>query len=218
MYLSRIALNTRRREAMNALISPQLIHKAIEDSFDGERKRNLWRIDWYRNTCYLLVLSPERGNFSHIVNQFGYPDSEWQWETKSYEPLLSRLSSDQIWQFRLCANPVRSSLKEKDEDSNRGRVFAHVTQKQQKQWLLNKAEACGFRLEEDGFDVIHTRWLKFYKGSKNHQVTLRTAIFEGLLTITDVESFKESLISGIGRAKAYGCGLLTLARTKSDSL
>ncbi|NLU36783.1 MAG: type I-E CRISPR-associated protein Cas6/Cse3/CasE [Clostridiales bacterium] len=218
MYLSRIALNTKRRETLHALTSLQFIHSAIENSFDGERKRNLWRIDWYKNKCYLLVLSVEKGDFSNIVNQFGYTDSEWQWETKKYDPLLSQLEKDQIWKFRLCANPVRSSFKERNKRTDRGRIFAHVTPEQQKQWLIGKSESCGFKLEEDGFDVINTRWIKFYKGKYNHQVILRAATFEGLLTITDVERFKQSLISGIGRAKAYGCGLLTIARPRGESL
>lgn len=36
--------------------------------------------------------------------------------------------------------------------------------------------------------------------------------FEGVLTITEAELFRKALIDGIGRAKAYGCGLMTLAR------
>ncbi len=202
---------------MHAITSLQILHRAVEESFKGERKRNLWRIDWYQNTCYLLILSPERGDFTHIVDQYGFPDSEWEWETKNYIPLLSRIKSNQIWQFRLCANPVRSSFNESDKRTNRGKVFAHVTQEQQRQWLLKKADSCGFKLEEDGFDVIHTQWFKFYKNSKNRPVTLRTATFEGLLTITDVDKFKQSLMFGIGRAKAYGCGLLTIARTRSEN-
>lgn len=218
MYLSRIALNAKRRETMQALSSPQLLHGAVEQSFDGDRQRNLWRIDWLNNICYLLVLSTEKADFSHIVNQFGYPDSEWEWETKNYEPLLTRLKPRQVWQFRLCANPVHSSFREKDAESGRGKVFAHVTQEQQRQWLLTRAETCGFLLEEDAFDIINTQWLKFNKGENGgHKVTLRTATFEGVLTISDVEHFTQALQSGIGRAKAYGCGLLTIAHRRGDS-
>ena len=36
--------------------------------------------------------------------------------------------------------------------------------------------------------------------------------FEGILEISDEEVFKQTLVDGIGREKAYGCGLLTLAR------
>jgi CRISPR system Cascade subunit CasE len=44
------------------------------------------------------------------------------------------------------------------------------------------------------------------------RVSLYTVTYEGILEITDVELFKEVLTKGIGRGKAYGCGMLTIAR------
>ena len=41
---------------------------------------------------------------------------------------------------------------------------------------------------------------------------LREATYEGVLTVTDVDKFKELLCNGIGRGKAYGMGLLTVMR------
>jgi CRISPR system Cascade subunit CasE len=197
---------------MQSFTSPQLLHGAVEQSFEGCRRRNLWRIDWLGDLCYLLVLSDKEPDFTHIAEQFGYPDSEQLWETKNYDPLLERLQVGQVWRFRLRANPIRSSSRNKDETSGRGQVFAHVTQEQQKQWLLSRAEACGFALEDKTFSVVHTQWNKFRKGKDGgREVTLRTATFEGVLTISDLDSFKQSLLTGIGRAKAYGCGLLTIA-------
>lgn len=202
---------------MQALVSPQLLHGMVEISFSGPRERNLWRIDWFRGKCYLLVLSVKQPDFTHIVKEFGYPDCERPIEIKDYDPLLARLQSGQVWRFRLRANPVHSSSKEKDDTTERGKVFAHVTPEQQKQWLLVRAGACGFTITEDTFDVIHTQWMKFRKNKESgHEVTIRTATYEGILTISDVGRFKESLQSGIGRAKAYGCGLLTIARGNSD--
>jgi CRISPR system Cascade subunit CasE len=221
VYLSRIRLDTKLRKTMLALASPQVLHSAIESSFsrktDEKQKRILWRIDNLKGICYLLVLSAEQPDFSHIVQQFGYQCNEWQWETKNYNILLDRLRTGQVWQFRLRANPVHSSFTEKDKSSGRGKVFAHVTHQQQKQWLLTRAQANGFSLTEDAFDVIHTEWKKFRKSyENNHEITLRIADFEGLLTISDVECFKKSLLSGIGRAKAYGCGLLTIAHCRGE--
>ena len=218
MYLSRIMLNTKKRETMRALSLPNVLHGAVEQSFSEKEKRKLWRIDWLNEARNLLVLSEEAPDFTHISKQFGYPSSESPWEIKDYHLLLSRLQAGQDWHFRLCANPVRSSFKKKDKASGRGKVFAHVTQEQQRQWLLMKAETCGFILKEDEFDVVHTQWFKFNKGNDSQrEVTLRTATFEGKLTIANLESFKQTLLSGVGRAKAYGCGLLTIARYVCDS-
>lgn len=218
MYLSRIALDVKRREAMLALASPQVLHGAVERSFNGDSQRILWRVDWLGDNCYLLVLSAVPPDFAHIIEQFGDSDSRQRWETKAYDPLLARLQIGQKWRFRLRANPVHNSSAEKDEVSGRGRVYAHVTQEQQRQWLLKHAEICGFQLKEDEFDVVDTQWKKFRKGgAEKMEVTLRMATFEGVLTISNPELFKQTLVSGIGRAKAYGCGLLTIARYGDDA-
>jgi len=202
---------------MRALASPHVLHGAVESSFpsrlDKNRERILWRVDYVRDTCYLMVLSADQPEGLEIGIQFGYEHLEPKWETKNYNPLLARLQSDQVWRFRLRGNPVHSSGKEKDETSGRGKVFAHVTQQQQRQWLIVRAQSCGFSLDDNAFDVVHTEWKKFHKANGSRQeVALRTADFEGVLTISDAESFKRTLLSGIGRAKAYGCGLLTIAR------
>jgi CRISPR system Cascade subunit CasE len=199
---------------MWALASPHVLHGAVESSFprrlNEKRERILWRVDYVPDTCNLLVLSAKQPDFLHIARQFGY---EQKWETKNYNSLLARLQTGQVWRFRLRANPVHSSCIEKSETSGRGKIFAHVTQQQQRQWFIARAQACGFSLDENAFDVVHAEWKKFRKAKgSSHEIALRTADFEGILTISDAEFFKYTLMSGIGRAKAYGCGLLTIAR------
>lgn len=217
MYLSRIALNTDNRSTLLALGSPHILHAAVEGGFRGYKQRNLWRVDWLGGICYLLVLSPNKPDFSRLSAQFGYPGSESRWETRDYEPLLSRLEPGQAWQFRLKANPTRSGSKEWGE-SGRGKVFSHVTEEQQKQWLLRRSETCGFALKPEDFRVVGTKWHEFPKGhSGEGKVTLRTAVFEGVLSVRDSKQFRQTLVSGIGRAKAYGCGLLTIAHYRGDS-
>lgn len=213
MYLSRMEINTKKREAMQALITPPFIHGAVEQSFKGPRQRNLWRIDWLGEKCFLLVLSCSEPDFTHVVEQFGFTDYSLGWETKSYDTLLQKIEKGGSWKFRLKANPIQSSMTDKNETSGRGKIHAHVTQTQQRDWLMKRSEKCGFSLQEDAYDVVHTQWEKFPKSRKDSmEITLRTAIFEGVLTVTDVELFKETLTNGIGKAKVYGCGLLTVAR------
>ena len=47
-------------------------------------------------------------------------------------------------------------------------------------------------------------------------MTINRTVYEGVLRITDPESLRRALIAGIGRSKAYGCGLMTLARVRQD--
>ncbi|WP_424887342.1 type I-E CRISPR-associated protein Cas6/Cse3/CasE [Streptomyces sp. XH2] len=43
------------------------------------------------------------------------------------------------------------------------------------------------------------------------EIQLTQATFDGLLRITDITSFRRTLTQGLGKAKAYGCGLMTPA-------
>jgi CRISPR system Cascade subunit CasE len=47
------------------------------------------------------------------------------------------------------------------------------------------------------------------------KTALWTAQYDGHALITDPNTTKHALLNGIGRSKAYGCGLLSLATTHS---
>jgi CRISPR system Cascade subunit CasE len=210
MYLSRIELNTQMHKTMLALASPQVMHAAMENCFPdkpGGPDRKLWRTDRLGDKLYFLLLSPQTPNFEGFAKQFC--DEGRQGETKSYDGLLARIQAGQQWRFRLRANPVHSSIKDRKENEKRGKVFAHVTTGQQKEWLFKKAPACGFVLDEEMYDVVQSDQIRFYR--QGEPVTLGIAAFEGVLQVKDPSAFIKSLTDGIGRAKAYGCGLLTIA-------
>ncbi|MFJ4767622.1 type I-E CRISPR-associated protein Cas6/Cse3/CasE [Streptomyces uncialis] len=53
--------------------------------------------------------------------------------------------------------------------------------------------------------------LRFSKHRDGPRVTLSTATYQGRLRVTDPDALRHTLLHGIGPAKAYGRGLLTLA-------
>jgi CRISPR system Cascade subunit CasE len=212
MHLSRIEINRRKRETVRAMASPQILHAAIEACFPAADNtgRNLWRIDSWNDSLYLLLQSERKPDFTHIVEQFGWPGQTW--ETKEYDGFLSRLQSSQIWKFRLRANPVHSVSVAKGA---RGKVIAYEAIDRQKKWLLDRMLKYGFEPEQtfEGdliFDVVQKEIKKFQRQGKT--VTFEAAVFEGILRIVDAELLVNAMKKGIGREKAYGCGLLTLAR------
>jgi CRISPR system Cascade subunit CasE len=215
MYLSRVEINRRKRETIRALASPQVLHAAVEACFpalEGVKPRNLWRIDSLNHSLYLLLQSEKKPDFTHIVEQFGWLNQTW--ETKEYDGFLLRLQNGQTWRFRLQANPVHSI----HVGANlRGKVMGHVTISQKKAWLADRAEKYGFEMARtpDGdpiFDVTQSETRKFQRHGET--VTFEAATFEGVLRIIDAESLVIVMKNGVGRAKAYGCGLLTLARER----
>jgi CRISPR system Cascade subunit CasE len=212
MYMTRMQLDTSKRSTMKALVSPNLLHGAVESSFTGARKRRLWRIDYLRGNCYLLILSEDKPDLSETVRQFGKSGTQPAWETKDYTQLLDRITEGSRWDFRLAANPTRSTLSA-NEKNTRGSVHAEVSVKYQSEWLMKRAERCGFNLELDAFHVVGNKWFSFHKGADNkNKVTLLEVTYEGTLTVMNAKAFREMMISGIGRGKAYGMGLLTVVR------
>lgn len=223
MYLSRVPLSLTRLDAMAFASSPYKIHAAVERAFASDAKREseegriLWRLDEAPgdlSEMWLYVVSPEKPDFTHICEQIGESVS---WATKDYGPVLDRVKEGQQWQFRLKANPVRKVLVDKGRRGRAsviGSIQGHVTEAQQRSWLLDRAEANGFRIAqtEEGYDrliVSHRRCERF----KRHgdMVTLATAQYDGVLEVTDADAFRHVLGFGMGRARGFGCGLMTIA-------
>lgn len=217
MYLSRVMLDITRRDTMLALQNPAMFHGAVEQAFEPRTGRLLWRLDTLGERRCLLLLSAEKPRLNDLAAQFGTKEPP---ETRDYDPLLGRIAAGSRWQFRLHANPTYSS-KSKD---GRGKVHACTLvrmpenykpgmpePKTQIGWLMRQAEARGFAAEEDAFDVTGTRWYTFIKKT-GERVRLLGVTYEGMLTVTDAEKFREALLDGIGRGKAYGMGLLTVMR------
>ena len=217
MYLTRFQINTRRRGARFLLASQQRVHAAVLSGFPTlqEQDRVLWRVDSGAERTELFVVSPQRPDFTHLVEQAGWPTTS-AWETAEYAPFLQRLEEGQQWAFRLTANPVRSV---RTDQGGRGVVRAHVTADQQLQWLADRASRCGFALNtppdgQIGVLLKDRRMATFVRSSaaSGRQVSVAMATFEGALEVVDPELLRAALTQGIGRAKVYGCGLLTLAR------
>lgn len=210
MYLSRIPLDLSKRKTMYALSSPSIFHGAIESSFEGGRKRNLWRLDELGDRKYLLLLSEEKPDLSRLEEQFSAEEEHGV--TKDYAVLLDRVKTDTIWRFRLCANPTHSVMQE----GTRGKKLAYTVEKEQLAWLQRQAEKNGFCMEENYSRVVRDQWYRFHKGNEKREVRMLLVTYEGILKVTDREAFVQALTVGIGREKAYGAGLLTLMRVGNE--
>ncbi|WP_331736051.1 type I-E CRISPR-associated protein Cas6/Cse3/CasE [Streptomyces sp. NBC_00057] len=194
-----------------------------------------------RAEVLLYIVSPARPDLTHFVEQAGWPaaaaDPETPgWQTRSYAPFLDRLAAGEKWAFRLTANPVHYIRRKPDEPTKR---TAHLNPVHQMAWLLDRQERGGFRILEkpdnkrllpegttfkkhqhpgDRYEltVRDKRGLSFDKsrsddGTRRKPVTIVTVTFDGRLEVTDPAALRHTLTQGIGKAKAYGCGLLTLA-------
>ncbi|MCG6493912.1 type I-E CRISPR-associated protein Cas6/Cse3/CasE [Kitasatospora sp. A2-31] len=232
MYLTRFRLNAARPGARRLISSPQALHAAVMSSFPDllpnatGQPRVLWRLD--RNAAaelQLYVVSAGRPDLTHLVEQAGWPAAAASgtpgWQTYGYAPFLDRLDKGSAWNFRLTANPVHNV---RVRDGQPVKRTAHVTAGHQISWLLDRQEAGGFRIQEKPVERRHTehgdahqivvrdqRSLEFRKGGSNQPVTIKAVTYDGRLEVTDPDALRRLLTQGLGKAKAYGCGLMTLA-------
>jgi CRISPR system Cascade subunit CasE len=65
--------------------------------------------------------------------------------------------------------------------------------------------------DEPDVQITATTNDRFTRAGSPGAIELLKVTFDGSLTVTDPEKLRHGLCNGIGRAKGYGCGLLTLA-------
>lgn len=217
MYLSRMYLNAQLQDTRRLLSNPQRLHREIMslvppafDDAPASHKRILWRLDFDGPQPLLYTLTPQQPDFTHMQEQYGW-SKEKSWQTADYDVLLNKLAAGQTYHFRLVANPVHKIRLANGSE----KIVSHVTEAQQIEWLLSRAERVGFKipLGDAGTPaVVRTTQLKlrFHHG-KQSSVQFNKVQFDGVLEITDLEAFRQTLCQGIGREKAYGCGLLTIS-------
>lgn len=224
MYLTRFQINSARRGARKLLASPQTMHAAVLAGFASPSDhtsptgRTLWRVDQTaEHQTLLYIASPGQPDLTHLVEQAGWPTTG-TWQTRRYDPLLDDLAVGQTWAFRLTANPTHAGRKTPEApDTQR---FGNVTADQQLAWLLKRTAQHGFEVltQPDGTPnlVIRQRQtLAFHRVRGQKRVTLTTVTYEGVLRVSGPAAFRTVLTNGIGHARAYGCGLITLAPPQS---
>lgn len=213
MYLTQFELNPARRGSKKLLGSPQAMHAAVLAGFPSARNdsagRVLWRVDRAGPHCWLYIVSGDEPDLAHLVEQAGWPSFDTA-RTRPYGRLLDSLEPGMRWGFRLTANPTRST---RIGTATRSQRVGHVTVEQQLNWFLERAPSWGITLPKTDTGpavVVRDRQTRVFSKA-GQRVTLAMATFDGELVVEEPRRLREVLTTGIGPAKAYGCGLMTLA-------
>lgn len=112
------------------------------------------------------------------------------------------LAYDQ-YRFKVIVNPTR-------RDSASRKLLAVRGREDIAQWFAERARTSwGFEVAPQTLQVDKIDVLQF-KDKQQRQITIGQAHVQGLLRITDKAQFANSFTQGIGRARAYGCGLLQI--------
>lgn len=205
MYLSKLILNPRNRQASLDKANPYELHRSIMRAFpvfDHEAERVLFRLDGER-LDQLLVQSTLEPDWMAL--QEHYLLSAPQIKTLT----ALNLVSGQTLRFRLRANPS------KRHPQSHKRIGLYLEQ-ERVDWLQRKGKQHGFAITPEHLALRQTFWREFTmpskKDQKKHRATFNFVDFDGLLIVTDPVILNMAVRQGIGPAKGLGCGLLSLAR------
>jgi len=205
MYITRLVLNPESKSARLMVERPYEMHRTLVTRlFDGHQDGVLFRTESLlgqpptvlvqsQQTPDLLWLSdPQRG---------GYVIREYQTKPLS----LDGVCTGDRFRFRLRANPVK-----KDDE---GRRRALETWDEWTVWIHHKGERHGFRCLDVAVSFRQVqRVLLLRKGRHSTSFMLNVVQYEGVLQADDGEKLIQAVVSGVGRGKFLGCGLLSLMR------
>lgn len=218
-YFSTIRINPLRAASRRLLGNPRAMHGAVVGGLAdySAAERTLWRVDAPNpRRPTLLVVTESKPDWTHVVEQAGWPTADGNHcEIRPYDPLLNSLATGQEYAFRVTVNPVHN-VRRKDATAVSRRTTTRTglaALDAQLAWFERRTAGWGFELTGP-VRIADRRRHRFTKnGGRGPTVTLNVATFEGTLRVTDPATLAHTLRSGLGPAKAYGCGLLTLSQS-----
>jgi CRISPR system Cascade subunit CasE len=236
LYLSRLLLDGASRQVRSELAHPYEMHRTLmrgfpEESgdarkafgvlFRAEPNERCSRVTIYVQSC---KKAPDWSYLRPLDYLLAEPEPP-----KDLTRAYACLRTGQVLRFRLRANPTRRIWRtmEGDEAMKGKRVALHH-EEEQTAWLGRKGrereKRCpgGFELlMRDVYEVngarrelpcVNVCSEGLQTGRKqNHRLTHVAVQFDGLLRITDADAFRQTLERGLGPAKAFGFGLLSVA-------
>ncbi|GLZ28141.1 type I-E CRISPR-associated protein Cas6/Cse3/CasE [Lentzea sp. NBRC 105346] len=185
-YLSRIRLNPLRTKGREFLRNPRTVHAAVMGGLPEQPNTNrvLWRLDTREHNVNLLVLTPTRPDWTHIVEQAGWPHADGDHVlVRDYTPVLGHLASGREFAFRLTANPVQSTMtpdrltdsqrqRHGDTRPRRGFRVGHRTAAHQIDWLLRRTDKWGFTIPTSRTDTAAPGMPSTIEGPAQHEVRI----------------------------------------------
>jgi len=220
MFLHRIHLDPRCREARRDLADPYQLHSTLCRAFSAPEEKCpkgafLWRLEPEANPSgcpRVLVQSQEKANWGRISVK------GWLAQSEPAIDLNKRLKLDalrvgQRFRFRLCANPCVK---------RDGKRQGLMQLEEQEAWLVRKGKQHGFllprlrpfNLTESPTERVDVRVSQeqILRGTQHdgNDIRIFSVLYDGMLTVTNAEKFKIVLHAGIGHGKVMGLGLLSV--------
>lgn len=208
LWLTCIKMDTRNREVRRDLRNIVDMHRTVMSFFPDIQDDNarqtmkiLHRLDIINKNPVLLIQSQMQPMIEVLPNGYGVA------KYTSLNPLIKALRDGIIIRYRILAN----ATKRQNTGLMAGKRIA-LGFSDTKQWWLERSTNAGLALTVEPTLVSET-----LPGisSKYNNILLRSWRIDGLASVNDVEKLVATLEVGIGRGRAYGCGMLSIAILQS---
>ena len=229
-WLTQLRLNSASHSVRRDLSDAAALHRRVmqllpDDDF-GDRPRSRAGILFRLETNLLggpVLLVQSRTPLDPARLPPGYAETQ----SKDMSPLLTALRPGLVVRYRLLGNTIRRCGRNSTEGRWKQAIPLHG--RDADNWWAQRAPAAGLLphtiLSEPGEAL--TAWhrprdrastaseAKPNNAGRRHENHVRVphqaTRFDGTATIRDADALREALLTGIGRGKSYGCGLLSIA-------
>lgn len=238
IYLSRLLLDPMSRRVQTELVKPYEMHRTLCHAFpdlseeEWKATRVLFRVDDDNQRLSLLVQSHRAPDWDVFVRRLdGTRYCVGEVAVKEWEP---HFENGQLLRFRLQANPVFAPKQNGAKNGTRRGLYRET---ERLDWLRRQSEQHGFALpliettlrRADDKPVV-------FRGREHEEFTLdfpvcemvdlndgrrfalpsqtnqfSAARFDGTLAVADAQAFARAVENGIGKARGFGFGLLSVA-------
>lgn len=204
MFLSKVHIPWQKAK------NPYQFHQALWKLFpgyeDGERDF-LFRVEQFQSGVGAQVL------LQSAIKPEGNEQSPMLLAQREF---ALNIPNGQRLRFRLRANPIKT-IKDSSKGTveKKGKTFTKTVrvpllhEEQQQAWLERKLQDFA-QLETVIVQPEPVTYFRKVKEGRSGKI--QTVLFDGIMTVTDPAEFELQILHGIGPAKAFGCGLLSVAR------
>lgn len=222
VWLARVTVDPTSRQARGDLRDASSMHRRMmmfcgrDDIGPGARAEIglLYRVDRDRTGTHILV------QFRAPSLAFRLPPGYGRVDVRDLSPLLAGLHAGQQVRYRITANPSerRGSRDGDDVDffaagsppaqkRRRGPVVGLAGVDADRWWHLHAERDCGLTLVSAAATPLGAAV------GRDGDTRIRHVLvrFDGVATVRDPDALRGAVLAGVGRAKPYGAGLLSLA-------
>ncbi|MFW5421016.1 type I-E CRISPR-associated protein Cas6/Cse3/CasE [Nocardiopsis sp. CNT-189] len=188
--------------------SPSLGDRAIQSP--RRQAGLLFRVEETRAGRHLLVQTQCELLLDRLPNGFEAVGA------KDLAPLLDSIGKGDVLRYRITGSPMKRLGKSERpreihrRDGKRLDSGAHerpLTGAAADAWWEGKAEQSGFNL----LSASSTRLRENDDSKGERRVRLPAVRFDGLARVHDADAVRAAVLNGVGRGKAFGSGMLSLA-------